>query len=106
MELERALNSLRKMETAIATGVVSACRWITAAIDCVTLTVVLQQECFPVPMSQLPAIFWQHAISASVMEALGRQARSGAPANNSAVSSRRWRLRCTNKSYRNRASVR
>lgn len=38
---------------------------------------VLQQGCCPVPILQSPAIFLQHAISASVMWVLGRHASAG-----------------------------
>jgi hypothetical protein len=56
-------------------------RCAIAAAGCATFIAVLQQEWFPPPISQLPAILRQHAISASVMDVLGKQASTGASAH-------------------------
>jgi len=58
-----------------------------------------QQEWLPVPMSQLPAIFLQQAISASVVAAVGTQASTGAANHRKAKSKEMERRMVTIESY-------
>jgi hypothetical protein len=53
---------------------------LCATVATVGLALMLcwQHEWFPLPMSHSPAIFLQHAISASDMAAVGKQASTGA----------------------------
>jgi hypothetical protein len=51
------------------------------------------------PMSQLPAIFLQQAISESVMLGVGRQDSRGAAANSAASTNRIGQRKLTNKAY-------
>ena len=45
------------------------------AVGFARLAVVAQHLWFPLPISQLPAIFLQHSISAGVIDEFGRQAK-------------------------------
>jgi hypothetical protein len=82
---EIEIKSEKRIGVAIGTGIRCAC-WLcrTAVTDCETLTGVLQQEWLPVAISQLPAIFLQQAISASLMLGVGKHASNGAAAINKA----------------------
>jgi hypothetical protein len=60
-----------------ATRAKSGCEWETArteATDWGAFETVLQQGCWPIPVWQSPAIFLQHATSAALIFAFGRQA--------------------------------
>jgi len=52
-----------------------------AAVGSARLTVIEQHLWSPLPMSQFPAIFLQHSISAGVIDEFGKQAKDGKAAS-------------------------